>query len=91
MCWVHWCCVQRTYPDPSMPTPPTDRQEKKKDGERDRARDIQTSKNSNEASLPAPLLYCADAGASESWRVDIGLGEQTGGYPYRIQRLQGSA
>lgn len=30
MCWVHWCCVQRTYPDPSMPTPPTDRQEKKR-------------------------------------------------------------
>lgn len=23
--------------------------------------------------------------------VDIGFGEQTGGYPYRIQRLQGSA
>lgn len=59
--------------------------------ERDRTRDIQTSKNSNEASLPAPLLYCADDGASESWGVGIGLGEQTGGYPYRIQRLQGSA
>lgn len=45
----------------------TGNQKKKKDGQRDRARDIQTSKNSNQASLPAPLPYCADASASESW------------------------
>lgn len=73
MCWVHWYCVQSTLTDPSMSPPPAGRKKKKKDAERkketerqrDRARDIQTSKNSNEASLPAPLLYCADASASE--------------------------
>lgn len=40
-----------------------------------RVRDIHTSKNSNEASVPAPLLYRADASASERERelgVDIG-------------------
>jgi hypothetical protein len=39
----------------------------------DSVRDIQTSKKSNEASLLAPLLYCADASASEKLGVDIGL------------------